>query len=269
MADRASSLSGRRSVGVAAFVMGSVAVVGTLVAAVLGWRLIGSPVERLDRLAVATSDALVALGENLDITETMITEIQAGVSTTGDLLEASTERLQEGSAGLSATAESIQGPIADQLSTVEQSLSDLVSSTLTLESTLATLSFLGVEYQPEVPLSQALGALQESLTPLPGALRAEGEQLAALAGLTATMGDQAGALAATIDDIAGGLSEAEARLSEGAESANEIHARLEAERAQLPLLGRRARVVLVIFATALVVTQLALVLVGWHWRRAS
>ena len=41
-----------------------------------------------------------------------------------------------------------------------------------------------------------------------------------------------------------------------------------AERAELPLLERRARVVLVIFGSAIGITQLALILMGWsHWRR--
>lgn len=270
MADRPPSTSSNRRLGAAVFFVGLLAVAGTVVAVVLGWRLIGSPIEQLDRLATATSDALVTLTDNLTLTRDTITQMQAGLSTTGELLGDSAESIDQVRAGLSDTAESLEGPIPDRLSAVEEALPDLIATMSILEPTLGSLSFLGVDYDPEVPLSQTLRRLRRSLRALPGELRADGELLASLAGETETISSQTNELATTIDGIAEDLAKAETLLSDEVQSAEAARALLGAERAQLPLLERRARVVLVIFGAAIVLTQLALVLVGWsHWRSGS
>lgn len=267
MADRRPPTSSGGRLGAAVFFVSLVAVAGTVAAVVLGWRLIGSPIEQLDRLSTATSGALVTLADNLTLTRDTITQVQSGLSTTGELLADSTESIDQVRAGLSDTAEFLEGPIPEGLFAVEQALPELIATTLILEPTLGSLSFLGVEYDPEVPLSQTLRRLRRSLRPLPGELRANGELLASLAGETETIASQTNELATTIDGIADALAEAETLLSEEVQSAEAARALLGAERAQLPLLERRARVVLVIFGAATGITQLALVLVGWsHWR---
>lgn len=270
MADRPPSTSSNRRLGAAVFYLGLVAVAGTVAAVVLAWRLIGSPIEQLDRLSRATSDALVTLADNLTLTQDTITQVQAGLSTTGELLDDSAESIDQVRTGLSDTAQSLEGPIPDRLAAVEQALPDLIATMSILEPTLASLSFLGVDYDPEVALSETLRQLRESLSPLPEELRSDGELLASLAGETEAISSQTNELATTVDGIAEDLAEAETLLGEEVESAMAARALLDAERAQLPLLERRTRVVLVILGAAIGITQLALVLVGWsHWRSRS
>lgn len=270
MTDHPPPTSSNGRLGAAVFFVGLVAVAGTVVAVVLGWRLIGSPIEQLDRLSTATSDALVTLADNLTLTRDTITQVQAGLSTTGELLGDSTESIDQVRAGLSDTAESLEGPIPDSLFAVEQALPELIATAAILEPTLGSLSFLGVDYDPEVPLSQTLERLRGNLRPLTGELRADGELLASLASETETIAGQTNELATTMDGIAEALAEAETLLSEEVRSAEAAQALLAVERAQLPLLERRARVVLVIYGAAIGLTQLALVLLGWsHWRSGS
>jgi hypothetical protein len=171
---------------------------------------------------------------------------------------------------MSDSAETLVGELPDILSAVADSLPGLIASTSQLEPALSSLSFLGVAYDPEVPLTQSLTVLQESLDPLPDELRANGELLASLSGDTAALAGQANELAAAVEGIADDLAEAGARLSEEARSVDEATQLLETERARLPVLERRARVVLVIFAAALVLTELAVALMGWsHWRTGN
>lgn len=270
MPDRPSPPSNSGRLGAAAFFVGLVALAGTLVAVVLGWRLIDSPIEQLDRLSSATSEALGTLADNLAITQDTISQVQVGLSTTGGLLGDSAGSIDRVRAGLSDTADSLDGPVPDSLSAIEQALPDLIATASVLEPTLRSLSFLGVDYDPEVPLSEALLNLQQNLRPLPEQVRADGELIASLASETEAISSQTNELATTLDGIAETLAETETLLSEEVQSAEAARAQLGAERAQLPVLERRARVVLVIFGATIGLTQLTLVLLGWaHWRRES
>jgi methyl-accepting chemotaxis protein len=256
-----------RRLGAAVSIVGLIAAAGTVVAVVLGWRLIGSPIEQLDRLSTATSDALVKLTGNLTLVQDTIAQMQSGLTTTVELLGDSAESANQIEASLSDTAEALEGSIPDRVSSVQRALPELIASTSVLEPTLRSLSFLGVEYDPEVPLNRTLRQLRRSLRPLPGELRASGERLASLSGDTAMLASQLNELALTVDAIADDLAEAETLFSEQAEAAEATRELVDVERAQLPVLERRARVVLVIFGAAIGITQLALALVGWaHWR---
>lgn len=255
--------NGDRRLGAAVLIVGLVAIAGTVVAVVLAWRLIGS----FERLSTTSTGALVALADNLTIVGDMIAQVHSGLDATGDLLGESAGSVNQIQTGLSDTAEVLEEGIPDRLFAVEQALADLSATTSVLEPTLRSLSFLGVDYDPEVSLSSTLTELERSLRPLRGELGASGERLAALAGDTAMLSSQMNELATTVDDIADDLAEAGALVSEEAQAAEAARELLDAERAQLPILERRARVVLVIFGAAIGATQLALALVGWtHWR---
>jgi methyl-accepting chemotaxis protein len=253
--------------GAVVFVMGLVAAAGTMVAAILGWQVVGSPIERLDQLSAGIGDSLVTLTDNISLAGDTMSRVHDGLDTTGAILRDSAGTLGRMEAGMSDSAETLVGELPDILSAVADSLPGLIASTSQLEPALSSLSFLGVVYDPEVPLTQSLTVLQESLDPLPDELRANGELLASLSGDTAALAGQANELAAAVEGIADDLAEAGARLSEEARSVDEATQLLETERARLPVLERRARVVLVIFAAALVLTELAVALMGWsHWR---
>lgn len=256
-----------RRLGAAVSIVGLIAAAATVVAVVLGWRMISSPIEQLDRLSTATSDALVTLTDNLALVQDTIAQVQSELTTTGELLGDSAESANQIEAGLSDTADALEGSIPDMVSSVQQALPELIASTSVLEPTLRSLSFLGVEYDPEVPLNRALRQLSRSLRPLPGELRASGELLASVSGDTEMLASQFNELGLTVDAIADDLAEAETLFSEQAEAAEATRELVDVERAQLPVLERRARVVLVILGAAIGITQLALALVGWvHWR---
>lgn len=247
--------------------MGLVALAGTVVAGFLGWRLIGLPIEQLDRLSAATSDALAALTDDLNLAGETIAQVQAGLDTTGELLGASAEGMDLVHARLSDTAVALEEDIPDSLFAVVQALPEMIDTTSVLEPTLRSLSFLGVEYDPEVPLNTALTRLQQSLSPLPDILRDEGELLGSLASDTAVLSGQVNELAEAIAGVAHDLAGTETLLTEEVQSAEAIRELIEAERARLPLLERRARVVLVILGSAMAITQLALAFTGWvRWR---
>lgn len=256
-----------RRLGAAVSIVGLIAAAGTVVAVVLGWWLIGTPIEQLDRRSTATSDALVTLTDNLTLVQDTVAQVQSGLTTTGELLGDSAESANQIEAGFSDTAEALEGSIPDTVSSVQQALPELIASTSVLEPALRSLSFLGVDYDPEVPLNRTLSQLSRSLESLPGELRASGELLVSLSGDTAMLASQMNELASTVDAIADDLAEAETLFSEQAEAARAARELLDVERAQLPVLERRARVVLVIFGAAIGITQVALALVGWtHWR---
>jgi chromosome segregation ATPase len=256
-----------RRFGAAVSIVGLIAAAGTVVAVVLAWRLIGSPIEQVDRLSTATSDALLTLTDNLTLVQDTIAQVQSGLTTTVELLGDSAASANQIEAGLSDTAEALEDSLPDRISSVEQALPELIASTSVLEPTLRSLSFLGVEYDPEVTLNRTLSQLRRSLRPLPGELRASGERLASLNGDSAMLASQLNELALTVDAIADDLAQAETLFSEQAEAAQATRELVDVERAQLPVLERRARVVLVIFGAAIGVTQLTLALVGWaHWR---
>jgi ABC-type transporter Mla subunit MlaD len=253
--------------GAVVFIMGLIAAAGTTVAAILGWQVVGSPIERLDRLSAGMGESLATLTDNIGLAGETMARVQDGLETTGAVLRDSSSSLSRLEAGMSDTAEILVGDLPDTLSAVAQALPGLIASTSQLEPALSSLSFLGVEYAPDVPLNQSLTQLQESLDPLPEELRASGELIATLSGDTAMLSGQASELAGSLEGIADDLADAGARLTEEAGSVDEARQLLEVERARLPVLERRARVVLTIFGTAVVITELAVALIGWsHWR---
>lgn len=250
--------------------MAMVALVGTVAAGFLGWRLIGLPIEQFDRISVTTSHALAELSDDLDGAAETIARVQTGLATTGGLLGASAEEMDQVQATLSDTAAALETDISDSLAGVAQALPALIATTSVLESTLLSLSFLGVEYAPEVPLNSALTGLEQSLSPLPDQLRNEGELLGSLAIDTAMLSGQASELGDAVVALAEDLAGTESLLVDVGRSAEAIREQIETERAQLPLLERRARVVLVIFGSALAITQLALALGAWaRWRAGT
>lgn len=167
----------RPTVGRALVAIGVVGVVVTLIATVVGLRLLGSLDQALEDSVGVAADAIDALGATVELageTTTRLTvTLRRTATTTRDLSAA----LSDAEGVLRATADVSEDQVAGSVAGVEDALPALVQVAAVVDRTLSALSAVpfGPDYDPGEPLDASLRTVQAELDGLPEALREQAE----------------------------------------------------------------------------------------------
>jgi hypothetical protein len=238
----------RPVVGRALVAIGTIGVVVTLVATVVGIRLIGSLDRSLNDSVGVAAEAIDALGATVELagetTARLTVTLRRTAATTRDLSAA----LSDAEGVLRATADISEEQVAGSVAGVEDALPALVQVAAVIDRTLSALSAIpfGPDYDPEEPLDTSLRTVQAELDGLPEALREQAELIrdasrdlrTARVG-TAAIADDLDGLVSTLERSTDLIAQYEATAGQARElvAAEDLSGQLVAARVLLLILG--------------------------------
>lgn len=198
--------AGRVMLGVAGF-----GFVVSVVAAIIGWQVVGELEEGLGQSLEVTAGVLATVDESFVLADDALVILGDGVGEAETAVRALSRSMQEGQAALDGATELTGGDVADALESVEASLPAIQSAASTIDRTLGALSsipLIGLDYDPERPLGETIGELRRELQGLPDELRSQAEQVEATTDElreatrgTAATADALAALDERLDDV--------------------------------------------------------------------
>lgn len=260
------ALVGRVLVGV-----GVVGVVLSLVAIVVGLRLLsGFDAALADSIAL-TADALDAVDASVEVTEGAVESLTDALGRT----EATTRQLAVGIGDavgvLDSSADLTEDEIAGSLEAVEGTLPALIDVAAVIDRTLSALSTVpfGPDYDPDQRFDDSLRAVQRELDGLPEALREQADLVREASGSLSRVQRGTVSIADDIGRLEVSLREAGALLEEYSSTARS--ARQVVERREQDLEGelRLARMLVVALGLTMTVANVAPLAVGWLLLRAD
>ncbi|MEX1161970.1 MAG: hypothetical protein WEB03_00165 [Nitriliruptor sp.] len=167
----------RRRVGQVLVVIGTLGVVASVLATIVGMRLLGSLDRALEDSVGVAAEAIDALGATVELagetTARLAVTLERTATTTRDLSAA----LADAEQVLRATADISEDQVAGSVEALEDTLPALVQVAAVIDRTLSALSVVpfGPEYDPAEPFDDSLRAVSEELDGLPEALREQAE----------------------------------------------------------------------------------------------
>lgn len=185
-------------------------VVTGLVLGVTGWLFLTDLDENLDQSLQIGEAASASVLETIDVAETLIESLDAGLETVGATLGAVGSSLGD-TAGVASTTASLSATLPQSFDDIDVALSTVESLSGLIDSTLSGLSSVpfGPDYDPEVPLPTAIGNLREAFDPI-------GDDLARLTTELQTFADGSDDVGARIDAVRADLVDTRAALADSA-----------------------------------------------------
>lgn len=254
------TVAGKVMVGV-----GVVGVVVSVVASVVGLRLLIELDRALEESLGLTAQAVDALGSSVALAEDTVVVLEGSLqhteSTTRDLMTA----FEDAEAVLGATADLSEDQIAGSLAAVEQALPALVEVGAVIDRTLSALNAVpfGPDYRPDEPFDDSLRAIQRDMEGLPADLRQQAalirdgaDSLGAVREGTGALADDVGTLHATLGSALDILRDYSATASEAGDLISDSDVTL----------GRHlavARVLVVLLGASLLAGQAVPLGIGW------
>jgi hypothetical protein len=253
----------RPVVGRALVAIGTVGVVVTLVATVVGIRLIGSLDRTLTDSVGVAADAIDALGATVELageTTTRLTvTLRRTATTTRDLSAA----LSDAEGVLRATADISEDQVAGSVAGVEDALPALVQVSAVIDRTLSALSAIpfGPDYDPEEPLDTSLRTVQAELDGLPEALREQAELIRDASRDLRTARVGTAAIADDLDGLVSTLERSTALIAQYEATAVQARDLVAAEDLSEQLVA--ARILVLILGVTVALGQLLPLGAGW------
>jgi hypothetical protein len=190
-------------------VIGVVSLVASLLAAVLGWILVGVVANDL-RDSVGVSDSAVfALGETVDLVERLTNELDTGLTTAGAGIGAAAATTEMAATQLSDVADFLDGPLQADIETLRGTMPAAVQAAATIDTAMRALSLFGVDYSPEKPFDESLRAVESALDGLPAELNQQADAIRALVPTASQFAVDAAGLAGSLETLTTELSSTE------------------------------------------------------------
>jgi hypothetical protein len=253
----------RPVVGRVLVAIGTVGVVVTLVATVVGIRLIGSLDRALTDSVGVAAEAIDALGATVELagetTARLTVTLRRTATTTRDLSAA----LSDAEGVLRATADISEDQVAGSVAGVEDALPALVQVAAVIDRTLSALSAVpfGPDYDPEEPLDTSLRTVQAELDGLPEALREQAELIRDASRDLRTARVGTAAIADDLDGLVTTLERSTELIARYEATAGEARGLVAAEDLSGQLVA--ARVLLLILGVTVALGQLLPLGAGW------
>ena len=177
---------------------------------VTGWLFLTELDENLDQSLLIGEAASVSVLETIDVAETLIESLDAGLETVGATLGAVESSLGD-TAGVASTTASLSATLPQSFDDIDVALSTVESLSGVIDSTLSGLSSVpfGPDYEPEVPLPEAIGNLREAFEPI-------GDDLTRLTTELQAFADGSDDVSARVDEVRADLTDTRLALADSA-----------------------------------------------------
>lgn len=186
--------------------IGIISLVASVLAAALGWVLVGVVANDL-RDSVSVSDSAVfALGETVDLVERVTNELDTGLTSAGEGISAAASTTGMAASQLSDLADFLDGPLQSDIETLRGTMPAAIQAAATIDTAMRALSLFGVDYSPEKPFDESLRAVETALEGLPTELSQQADAIRALVPTASQFSVDASNLADSFDTLTSELS---------------------------------------------------------------
>lgn len=253
----------RPVVGRALVAIGTVGVIVTLVATVVGVRLIGSLDRALTDSVGVAAEAIDALGATVELAGETTTRLTVTLRRTATTTRDLSGSLSDAEGVLRATADISDEQVAGSVAGVEDALPALVQVAAVIDRTLSAFSAipLGPDYDPEEPLDRSLRTVQAELDGLPEALREQADLIRDASRNLRTARVGTAAIADDLDGLVTTLERSTELIERYESTAGEARELVAAEDLSGQLVA--ARVLLLILGVTVALGQLVPLGAGW------
>ncbi len=231
-------------------------VVTGLVLGVAGWLFLTDLDENLDQSLQIGESASASVLETIDVAETLIESLDAGLQTVGATLGAIETSLGD-TAGVASTTASLSATLPQSFDDIDVALATVESLSGAIDSTLSGLSSVpfGPDYDPDVPLPVAIANLREAFDPIGDDLTSLTTELQAFADGSDDVGDQIEAVRDDLVDTRMALADSAALLDEYRSTASEAGRLAVSSRGDMSRAFTLARLAVIVLASFVVVAQ--------------
>lgn len=190
-----------RALGVAGIAIGVLVIVGAIIAAFLGWRLIGRAGESVSASLDVTKSVVQTIEDTIQVADLAVTEAGEGLDTIRVALIGTEETLITAGVVLSDTATLVGSDIPDGLDSVRETMPALIQSAQLIDSALGALSFAGIDFSPDQPPQNSLVDVDAGLADVSSQLRESAAGLGEFGADFESMSSDVGSVAADLDGI--------------------------------------------------------------------
>lgn len=192
-------MSGSRSRAVVG--VGVVALVASVIGLILGLIAVNSVSGFLGQSVLLSESALLAAEQTVGLIESVSAEVDSGLASAGDSINAAADGVETASGRLDELADFLDGDLRASIETLHDAMPAAIQTAGVIDNTLRALSFLGVAYDPEEPFDASLMAMEEVLSGLPAQLDDQAEAIRALVPVSQQFAEDAGALGESFDSL--------------------------------------------------------------------
>lgn len=203
-----------RALGVAGIAIGVLVIVGAIIAAFLGWRLIGRAGESVAATLDVTRSVVQTIDDTIQVADLAVTEAGDGLDTIRVALIGTQETLTTAGLVLTDTATLVGTDIPDGLDSVRETMPALIQSAQLIDSALGALSFAGIDFSPDQPPQNSLADVDAGLADVSVQLRESSAGLDDFGSDFESMSADVGSVAADLDGIVETLSRTDTLLDQ-------------------------------------------------------
>lgn len=227
-----------------------------LLLGVTGWLFLADLDENLDQSLQIGESASASVLETIDVAETLIESLDAGLETVGATLGAVESSLGD-TAGVASTTASLSATLPQSFDDIDVALSTVESLSGAIDAALTGLSSVpfGPDYDPEVPLPVAIGNLREAFDPIGDDLTRLTTELQTFAEGSDDVGARVEAVRADLADTRVALADSKALLDDYRSTAREAGRLATSSRDDMSRAFTLARLAVLVLALFVIVAQ--------------
>ncbi|HSK21831.1 MAG TPA: hypothetical protein VK906_01580 [Egicoccus sp.] len=251
--------------GRALVIIGAVGVVAGLVGLVVGLRLLSLLDDALEDSLGVSAEAVDALGASVEVAGETLRALDTTLADTAQTTRDLGASLTDAETVLRATADLSEDDIAGGLAAVQDTLPALIQVASVIDTTLNALSLVpfGPDYDPGEPFPDSLRALQDELDGMPEALQEQAALIRDGADSLGTVRGGTGDIADGLDDLHATISNAGELIDDYATTASDARDLVTGNQEALDRQLSWARVLVVLLALSFVAGQAVPLGIGW------
>lgn len=245
------------------------AIVGSLVAVVVGWMFIGTASTSVAETVEVTRRVLTNVGETTDVVDSVFDDVADSLRGVQTTLGETSLTLTRASVVTSNLVEVVTEDVPASVESVRAALPALIDTARVIDRTMRGLAFFGVDYDPAVPLDESLVEIDVRLAEIPELLSSQQETLEGVASDLGAFSSSTVEIAEDLGAIRVRLSQASAVLAEYGSISEESSVLLDDLERSVQQGSGWIRVALVVVGLGFAVTQTLPLLIGLAVLRRS
>jgi hypothetical protein len=175
--------------------LGSITIVASLTALILGLILVESLADDLRATTTLSRTAVGVIGDTIEVLDDAAAAIDQSLDAAVGSVEGASSTASAAATGLEEVADFLDGELPEQLEAAHQAMPAAIQAAAAIDGTLSALSLLGVDYSPPEPFDVSLQRMEAALAGLPDQLRAQSQSIRDLAPAAEQLATESGRLA--------------------------------------------------------------------------
>jgi ABC-type transporter Mla subunit MlaD len=243
-------------------VVGSIAVVASVIGLILGLIMVGNLSDYLEESVGVTDSALVAVEETLGLIESVASELEGAIGGAAQSIGAISEAAASASGDLDAVADFLDEDLSASIQALLDTMPAAIQTAGVIDSTLNALSFIGVDYDPDQPFDESLIAVEAALEGIPAQLATQAEAIRGLVPVSQQFAEDAAATAESFETLSGELASSQQVVDSYRATLDQAQAVVERTRSSLSTTTWLLRLIIVLMTVTGVALGLGLLTLG-------